>query len=294
MAPPINPLNHPPTHQTMNPPIGGGSPQISNVQTELKYLDSFKCYWIFTDLGGPPGGGGWGRGGGIKGDLEMMWGWQGQCGDDRDDMGMTRMTWGRRGRPHPLTHPSIQPSMNSPMGSGVSANHKSSNRIELSWLSQDLFDFLWFDMAPPINPPNHRPTHQTKPPTIGGGVSTDFKSSNRIKISQFVQVLLNFYWLWWSPRVGVGGGLNGGFLDDVGMTGMMWGWQGQHGDDGDDGEDTTIMINMLTVICNFLHVCMHVCVCVCTCVGTPAWPQTPSHPPAPSPELQAAQNTKIE
>ena len=25
---------------------------ISNLQTELKYLDSFKCYNILTDLGG--------------------------------------------------------------------------------------------------------------------------------------------------------------------------------------------------------------------------------------------------
>ena len=49
----------------------GNSPQIPNLQTELKYLNSFKSYRIFTDLGGiPPGGwvGGWvgmGLGGGI-------------------------------------------------------------------------------------------------------------------------------------------------------------------------------------------------------------------------------------
>ena len=149
---------------------------------------------------------------------------------------MTGTTWGRWGRPHPLTHslthPSIQPSMNLPMARGVSANLKSSNRIELSWLSQDLLDFLWFDMAPPINPP----THQTIHSPIGGRVSTDFKSSNRIKISQFVHVLLNFYWFGWSPQVGmaVDGGVKWGFEDDVRMTGMMWGWQGQHGEDGED------------------------------------------------------------
>ena len=165
-----------------------------------------------------------------------MWGWQGWHGDDGDNMGMTGTTWGRQGRwgrphplTHPLTHPSIQPPMNPPMARGVSANHKSSNRIELSWLSQDLFDFLWFDMVPPINPHNHPPTHQTIHPPIGGGVSTDFKSSNRIKISWFVQVLLNFYWFGWSPRVevGAGGGLNGDL-------GMMWGWQGWCGYDRDD------------------------------------------------------------
>ena len=161
-----------------------------------------------------------------------IWGW---CRDDRDDVGMTgmalrmtgmtRMIWGRQGRPHPfthpLTHPSIQPPMNPTMARGVSANHKSSNKIELSWLSQDLFNFLWFDMAPP--------THQTIHPLIGGGVSTDFKSSNRIKISRFVQVLLNFYWFGWSPLGGDRGGwgLNGGL-------GMIWGWQGQHGEDRED------------------------------------------------------------
>ena len=38
------------------------SSQIQNLQTESKYLDSFKSYCVFTDLGGyPPGGwvGGW-------------------------------------------------------------------------------------------------------------------------------------------------------------------------------------------------------------------------------------------
>ena len=143
----------------------------------------------------------------------MMWGWQQWHGDDREDMGMMRMTWGRQGRQgrphsltHPLTHPSIQPPMNPPinppMARGVSANLKSSNRIELSWLSQDLFDFLWFDMAPSINPSNHPLTYQTIHPPIVGGVSTDFKSSNRIKISWFVHVLLNFYWFGGSPGLG--------------------------------------------------------------------------------------------
>ena len=46
----------------------GESPQISNLQTELNYLDWFKCYWIFTDSGGPPRG--WQVGG-----LEWWWMW---------------------------------------------------------------------------------------------------------------------------------------------------------------------------------------------------------------------------
>ena len=87
-------------------------------------------------------------------------------------------------------------------------------------------------MAPPT-------THQTIHPSIGEGVSTDFKSSNRIKISRFVHVLLNFYWFGWSPSPRWG--VKWGFGDDVGMTGMMWGWQGWHGDDGDDMGTTGMM-----------------------------------------------------
>ena len=41
---------------------------------------------------------------------------------------------------HILTHPSTQPPIHPPIGGGVSANHKSSNRNELSWLGPDLFD----------------------------------------------------------------------------------------------------------------------------------------------------------
>ena len=44
----------------------GNSSQISNLQTELKYLDKLKCYRILSDSGGPPpwGGGRWVDGGG--------------------------------------------------------------------------------------------------------------------------------------------------------------------------------------------------------------------------------------
>ena len=48
---------------------------------------------------------------------------------------------------------------------------------------------------------------------MGGEVSTDFKSSNRIEISRLVQVLLNFDWFRGSPTLG-GGGLGG----------SGWGW----------------------------------------------------------------------
>ena len=45
---------------------------------------------------------------------------------------------------------------------------------------------------------------------MGGEVSTDFKSSNRIEISRLVQVLLNFEWFRGSPPWGVGGWVYGG------------------------------------------------------------------------------------
>ena len=90
-------------------------------------------------------------------------------------------------------------------------------------------------------------------PPIGGGVSTDFKSSNRIKISWLVQILLHFYWFGAPTPPGGGGGWSGylegwgwcgDLLDNVGMTGMMWGWRGRWGqhvettDHGDHMETT--------------------------------------------------------
>ena len=44
----------------------GNSSQISNLQTELKYVHKLKCYQILSDSGGLPpwGGGGWVDGGG--------------------------------------------------------------------------------------------------------------------------------------------------------------------------------------------------------------------------------------
>ena len=61
--PPINMPIHPPTHQTIHPPMGGNSPQISNLQTESKHLDLLKCYGIFTDSSGAHPLGGWWLGG---------------------------------------------------------------------------------------------------------------------------------------------------------------------------------------------------------------------------------------
>ena len=78
-------------------------------------------------------------------------------------------------------------------------------------------------------------------PPIGEGVSTDFKSSNRIKISRLIQILLYFYWF--GAPTPQGGGWSGclrgwkwcgDLLDDVQMMGMTWGPRGWHGDHGDN------------------------------------------------------------
>ena len=66
------------------------------------------------------------------------------------------------------------------MGGGVSTNHKSSNRIELSRLGKDLLNFSSFQLIPPID---HLPTQPPTHPPMGGGVFTNHKSSNRIELS---------------------------------------------------------------------------------------------------------------
>ena len=48
-----HPTTHPPTKLHTHPWVGNSS-QISNLQTELKYLDKLKCYRILSDSGGPP------------------------------------------------------------------------------------------------------------------------------------------------------------------------------------------------------------------------------------------------
>ena len=58
--------------------MGGEFSQISNLQTELKYLDKLKCYRILSDSGGPPPWGvadGWmglGVGMGVCGGVSCM------------------------------------------------------------------------------------------------------------------------------------------------------------------------------------------------------------------------------
>ena len=46
-----------PSTKPYTQPSVGESPQISHLQTELNYLNLFKTYCIFSDLGVPLGGG---------------------------------------------------------------------------------------------------------------------------------------------------------------------------------------------------------------------------------------------
>ena len=134
---------------------------------------------------------------------------------------------------------------------------------------------------------------------MGGEFSTDFKSLNRIKLSQLVQLLLNFLLILGVPRGG-GGWIWVGF--GVGMWGCpMHTHMHTHA--------CTCMLNMINMdasmsvaICNFCT-CIHVSVCVCmhACACTHVWgdshaPRCLQTPPdtCPSPEPQEAQNTKIQ
>ena len=127
--------------------------------------------------------------------------------------------------------------------------------------------------------PTHPPTHQTIHPPMGGEVSTDFKSSNRIEISQLVQVLLNFEWFRGSP---------------LGVGGWGWGWW--------EGAPTHMHAHACMCISHHrefpgipqksngsshLHeiimFTMHVCVCMhahaCACVwGAPPTPRAAGSP----------------
>ena len=75
-------------------------------------------------------------------------------------------------------------------------------------------------------PLTHPPTNQPMHPPIGGGVSTDFKSSNRIKISRLMGTT-------WGGDHGDNGGDHGDHSHGDHM-GTFWGQWGLCGDDGDD------------------------------------------------------------
>ena len=125
---------------------------------------------------------------------------------------------------------------------------------------------------------------------MGGEVSTDFKSSNRIEISWLVQVLLNFDWFRGSPRGWMGEGvgervppthmhmhvhacMHTHVYDIIGNSQGFPQW----------GLPFAIEIIMFNV---YMCVHVHVCVCVHVCGGHP------NHPPHPSTTPQSCREPK--
>ena len=111
-------------------------------------------------------------------------------------------------------------------------------------------------------------------------------------------LILGSYPLGWGGRMGVGVGVGMG-VSHTCMHACTYRCMHAH-----THTCMSNMINMdastLAAICNF-YTCIHVCACMCmhahACShvwGHPPCPQTPTHPPAPSPELQGAQSTKIQ
>ena len=143
----------------------------------------------------------------------------------------------------------------------------------------------------PSTPP---PTHQTIHPPMGGEVSIDFKSSNRIEISRLVQVLLNFDWFWGSPNGGWGGWM--GSVVVRGCTPHTC--TCTHMDVWTHREFPGIPPMGAAICIKLCLPCMHVCACTCVhvhvCGGHPPTTPTLIQPTPPPPELQGTQNTKIQ
>ena len=132
----------PPIDLPTHPPMGRVSLQIINLQTELNYLEKVKIYSILSHLTWPHPLTHWP----IKPPTHHPWvGVSLQIINLQTELNylekvktysiVSHLTW-----PLPLTHWPTQPPTHLPMGGGVSTNDKSSNRIELSRLGQDLFN----------------------------------------------------------------------------------------------------------------------------------------------------------
>ena len=144
----------------------------------------------------------------------------------------------------------------------------------------------------------HPPNHQTLHPPMGGRVSTDFKSINGIEISQFVQVLLNFYLLCgptlWGVRVGGWGG--GGCVRGSPMHECihihMHACTHTHMHVKHDKHGYLHVGNH----CNFytcIHVCAYMCMHACACAHVWGHPHAHRHPPTLLPPPQSCREPKI-
>ena len=152
---------------------------------------------------------------------------------------------------------------------------------------------IWHDPThQPTHPPNHTPTH-------GWGILYKFQILKQNQIILICSSVMEFLLILGVPP--------GGW--QVGGLGWQWVWL---------CEGMSHACTHTHVCCKhdkhgclhggshlqflYMHTCpcIHVCACACMhvyvhmCGDTPSYPQTPPHPPALSPELQGAQNTKIQ
>ena len=149
-------------------------------------------------------------------------------------------------------------------------------------------------MTPPINPA----THQTIQPTHGWDSLHKFqifKQNWNILISSSV---IEFLLILGSP-MGDEGWVDGSLgwwtctctCMHTHTCMCLWHHRESLGfPKSNGGRHLQLKLSCLTCIC--ACVCMHACACICTCVGAPLNHPTPpsTHPP----ELQGAQNTKIQ
>ena len=177
------------------------------------------------------------------------------------------MTW-----PHPLTYPSTQPPTLPPMG--VSTNHKSSNRIELSWLGQHL---TW------TYPSTHPSTHPLTKPYTWPWVGNSQQISNLQTESNYLDPFKCYGIFTDSVGAPCGGGgwVNWGMgsyrlVRACPMQAHMHMHAHTHACCKHDkhgclhGGSHLQFLYMYTCPC--MHV--HVCTCMCTCVETPPIPPT--------------------
>ena len=176
------------------------------------------------------------------------------------------------------------------MGGGVSTNHKSSNRIELSWFSQQFSNFS--DLTwPPLSTP-HSPTHPPNyTPTHGWGSLHSFqifKQNWNILISSSA---IEFWLIPGVPPGGVGGGWMGvGGGERVHPTHMhthmhartctrIWHHREFPGIPP-MGAAICMKLSCLPRVHVRACVCVHACACAHMCGAPPNHPPPPStHPP---------------
>ena len=128
---------------------------------------------------------------------------------------------------------------------------------------------------------------------MGGEVSTDFKSLNRIEISWLVQVLLNFDWFWGSL---LGGGGSGGWWEvpptHVHMHACTCAYDNIENSQGFPKNPKEAAICMKLSCLPHMHVQAHVCMHVHACAHVWEAPPTTPHPHPPTPHPNSHREPK--